>query len=324
MNPTLDRSREKISESSPQKKGSYIFNSLVVVLAAYFFIWSVPTYGGAGYRSCFSPTIITGMLAGKSAIGTLLRSPQPTDNPAAWNAIYSGSFLQSSDAFGKTKYISVQARPILWSQSCTSIPAAANASEISDANLIAPTSLGAVMQTAPTFPRSVCRISNCSFDNERGAILASSSTRAKSAFEARSIASPAASVAASSLAFDRFRSSVWMRLFHIVPSVISPTMPKATAASAIAGPHISKVESYGGWQIARKNSAITPTTTNAANHTPHRSQEDDASSSWLSAAFIIPFGSHHAGQNGFRDFLFAFAVWSLIFAILFSVLWFVE
>jgi hypothetical protein len=36
---------------------------------------------------------------------------------------------------------------------------------------------------------------------------------------------------------------------------------------------------------------------------------------------IVPFGKYHAGENRFRTFLIAGAVWSLMFALLFAAIY---
>jgi hypothetical protein len=122
------------------------------------------------------------------------------------------------------------------------------------------------------------------------------------------------------LVLERIRNSVWIRESFPLKRT-SPTIPNATAASADAEPHCSKNESYGGWIPEITNSAITATTTNAAHQIPHRSHDDDASSNWWSTAFIVPFGKYHAGKSGFREFLTAVAVWSLMFALLFGAIY---
>ena len=136
---------------------------------------------------------------------------------------------------------------------------------------------------------------------------------------ARSRACAADWTANASVSFERLRSSVWMRLFQIVPSPISPVMPMATAASANV--ESFKNKRYAGSAHEIKNSATTAIITRAANHTPHHSHDDDApSNSWFEA-FIVPFGSHHAGNNTFRVFLIAMAVWSLVLGLLFMGIW---
>jgi hypothetical protein len=77
---------------------------------------------------------------------------------------------------------------------------------------------------------------------------------------------------------------------------------------------------YGGSTQAMINSITTETTTNAPHKIPHRSHDDAASSSWFSAAFIRPFRRYHAGKNGFRTFLLAMMFWSVMYAILFWLL----
>jgi hypothetical protein len=138
-----------------------------------------------------------------------------------------------------------------------------------------------------------------------------------SAAAARSIALPACSVALANCLFDLSRSSVCIRP-SLLPNSTSPTMPKAITASAVAVPHCSRNESYGGWTPAIINSAITATTTNPAHPHSHRSQDDDAFSNLVSAAFIIPIGRRHAG-NGFRGFWIGVGVGVLIFGLLFGV-----
>ncbi len=158
--------------------------------------------------------------------------------------------------------------------------------------------------------------SYCSLLSDRQEAAMRSFSVSNSALAARSFASPAALTASPSLAFDRLRSSVWIRLFHI-PKPTSPTIPMAIAASVMA--EYAKNELYGGAAQAITSSAITETTTNAPHQIAHRSHDDDALSNWFSVAFIVPFGRHHAGKNNFRTFLIAVAVWSLMFTCLFTV-----
>jgi hypothetical protein len=143
------------------------------------------------------------------------------------------------------------------------------------------------------------------------AVLSRASAASFSSLAARSIAS-------STRLFDRFRSSVWMRLFR-APNLTSPTIPNATRALAAADPHCSKNESYNGWIPAIRNSATTPATTNPANQTPHCSHDDDAASSWLSVAYIVPSGRYHAGKRTLRAFLMGVGFGAVMFAILFAV-----
>jgi hypothetical protein len=76
----------------------------------------------------------------------------------------------------------------------------------------------------------------------------------------------ARSRAADTLSSDRLRNSVWMWLFHIVPSNTSPAIPIAITASAKA--EYVKNKRYGGSIQAMISSAITETTTIPANAIP--------------------------------------------------------
>ena len=162
----------------------------------------------------------------------------------------------------------------------------------------------------------------------RSSPFARSSDAAARSFAAaaRSLASPARALAsldvvsaAPSLSFDRLLSSVWMRLSHI-PNKTSPTTPSAIPAS-VKAESVKNAAYVGSIQNEITNSAITETTTNTPHPMPHHSQDDDASSSWLSAAFIRPLRKYHAGKNGLRAFILFFVFWSLIYAILFAAIY---
>jgi hypothetical protein len=194
------------------------------------------------------------------------------------------------------------------SRNCTPV---ASPSGTKDAYLITMTADGL------GFPLSA--LSSFSPSITRGPTFSRNSASLISACTARSLALPAAFMASPSLSLDRFLSSVWIRPPHI-PNKTSPTMPNAITASAVAVPHCSSNESYAGWTPVRINSATTATTTNPAHPIPHRSQDDDASSSWSSlAAFIVPRGKYHSGKGNFRAFLIGMVIGALIFAILFAV-----
>ena len=141
---------------------------------------------------------------------------------------------------------------------------------------------------------------------------------ANAASFARSFAAPAAFSAAPSFSFDRLRSSVWMRLSHI-PNATSPTIPAATPISVNAD-NFKKIL-YGGSIHAMANSTATEIITNIPHHIPHLSHDDDASSNWLSAAYIVPRGKYHAGKNRLRTVLLAVIFWSLMYAILFAAIY---
>lgn len=167
-------------------------------------------------------------------------------------------------------------------------------------------------------PRMASTIwARCSGETCRHAVTRSISA-VRSRASAASFSSLAArSMASDSLSLDRLLRSVWIRLFNI-PNKTSPTMPIATAASAMA--EAVKNVLYGGSTPAITSSAITAMTTNAPHQIPHHSHDDDAASSWFSAAFIAPFGRYQAGKNSFRTFLLALVVWSLVFGLLFLAL----
>jgi hypothetical protein len=144
----------------------------------------------------------------------------------------------------------------------------------------------------------------------RGAVWRRKIAKSNSAFAARRIAS-------ASLAFDRLRNSVWIRASFLLNRT-SPTIPRAITVSAMAVPHCSRNESYGGWMAAMANSATSATTTAPAHPHSHRSHDDDADSNWFSLAFIVPFGKRHAG-NEFRGFWVGAGLVALIFVVLFAV-----
>jgi hypothetical protein len=165
----------------------------------------------------------------------------------------------------------------------------------------------------------------CSADSRCGALYLANSSCASAAFcsaaAARSFAcaalsskTPLSNSTWASRSFDRFRNSVWI-LASNRPNRTSPTMPSATAPSMQTPPHCSMNESYGGCIHAMMSSPTIAATTSPAHPHSHRSQDSDAVSSWLSAAFIIPSGKRHAGSS-FRGFWIGLAVGSLMFAIL--------
>ena len=121
----------------------------------------------------------------------------------------------------------------------TRIPTEKKASLIWLANHCVSTSGSNAMLISTNLPFRSWINSNCSWFNTLGNNLASSSMRANSAFEARSLASAARTVASATLLFDRLRNSVWMRA-SILPQRTSPTIPSAIALSAIADPHCSR------------------------------------------------------------------------------------
>lgn len=71
------------------------------------------------------------------------------------------------------------------------------------------------------------------------------------------------------------------------------------------------------------NARTTEATTIAPHQIPQSSHDDDAASNWSSAAFIVPFGRHHADKNSFRTFLIALVVWLLVFCVIFLLMWLV-
>jgi len=120
-----------------------------------------------------------------------------------------------------------------------------------------------------------------------------------------------------SSAFDRRRSSVWMRASFRL-KITSPIMPKAIAASIAAVSIRSQSEPYGSGKSARITSANTAAATNPAQPHSQRSHDDEASFSWVSVAFIVPFGKRHAGKE-FRGFWTGVAIGALMFGLLFFV-----
>jgi len=164
---------------------------------------------------------------------------------------------------------------------------------------------------------SLASIFIASGESRRGASFASNSARLRSASAARALASATPIIAAASFSFDRPRSSVWCRP-SILPNSTSPIMPNAIKASATAGPHLFHAELYGGCSPAMTSSANTATTTIAAHPHSHRSHDDDAFSTALSVAFIVPRRRYHAG-NEFRGFWVGLLVGALLFAIFVAV-----
>jgi hypothetical protein len=186
--------------------------------------------------------------------------------------------------------------------------------------------------TAPTNCWPAYRVSfsairaRCAPSSIRGALNFSRANCASKAWAfasaARSWAWPAASIADASCAFDLLRNSVWMRLFQIVPSAISPAIPMATAASANAESFRNK--RYGGCAHEIPSSTITEITTIAANPSPHRSHDDDAPSKRSSEAFIVPFGRYHSGKGNIRALLIGAGIAILAYALLFLGLYFFQ
>jgi hypothetical protein len=172
--------------------------------------------------------------------------------------------------------------------------------------------------TGPNGRRSSINFAICSGARLRGALNRS---RANWASAARLLASPASFTASARLAFERFRNSVWIRLFHML-NMTSPTIPMATPASGAA--ESVKNRPYGGWMMAMTNSAMMHTMTKKPHQILQRSQDSDAPSSSFSLAFFVPLGRYHAGKNGFRTCCVAFMVWLLIFALLLGAIYFWE
>lgn len=247
------------------------------------------------------PTKIAGISTGAPSRGNPVLGPHPTENPALENAIYKGTALTSGGRSGSVIYSSGHTRPICGAPIVTLISAYVRARAISDANAVASKSQTAVIQTAVTFPFRVWSSLNCASVRWRGSNC--SSARA------------ARSVAAVSLSVSRFRSSLWMWPFHIVPSTTSTVMPSAIIASVTA--ESVKKELYGGSTQASTTSAITASTTAPAPPRPQRSHDVDAFSNSLLLAYIVPFGRYHAGKGSFRAFLIGMGLAALMFLILY-------
>ncbi len=239
----------------------------------------------------------------------------------------STSVSPTSDSFAPCMSGSYMSIPVLWTSGArgyipTRMPALKNASRSEPANQRGSASISWIMETSGVFPRSVWITSNCRWSVMRGCIFASSSARAKSALEARSIAfaalswrNPLSNSTWASRSFDRLRNSVWYRP-SILPNRTSPAIPNAIIASAIAVPHCSRNESYSGWMPAMINSATTPTITNPANPHSQVSQDSDARSNCASVAFVVPSGRRHSGK-AFRGFWWGVGGGTLIFGLLF-------
>lgn len=324
------------------KLGNYIFNSLNffskfrlsriglrqggALLYGFLILSSIvaggaelfgPRYGGLGGMINRPPiTIIgtSGLSSGKS-MGRTAEIPS-SGIPASLKMLTSGSPFVGSPSGLENARLSQTKFAVLCACAPrvtipTSIPAFWRAIAIILANHAGSESASEATMTAGIFPLSFCKISNDSWVNVRADNCFSNSTRAKSVFAARSIASE-------SFAFDLARNSVWSLLFNM-PNSTSPTMPMATPASGTA--ESFKNRPYGGSIMAMANSAMIPTMTRKPHQILQRSHEPDAPSNSFSWAYFVPFGRYHAGKNGFRTCCIAFVVWSLILAFLLGAIY---
>lgn len=303
--------------------GNYILGSLVAVVL--YASLTLTTYGnGIG----FGPTYI-------QAIGANIGSPV-----SMWNCACGGTFGKklipalekafctrcdtsriSSGRFGSSGIqmpnVMPAYRPAWW---LTLHPANSKTIVKYDTKLWDSGSFpknAMITEAAPASRSDAMSVADVKASKVRHAMSLFNFCVSNSAFAARSCASPAALMADSSLSFDRFRNSVWMRASFLL-NMTSPTTPAKIRRSASTDPHRSRIESYEGCTHAITNSAAMATATRPAHPHSQRSHDDDALSNWASVAFIVPFGKRHAGKE-FRGFWVGAAVGALMFFVLFAV-----
>jgi len=268
----------------------------------------------------------------KISVGTSVTTPSGGSGSLFRNISISGSIERGrapSNPFGS--YISI---PKLWTsaargRTATFMPADIKAIMMPFANHRVSASVSNATFICSNVPRNPWMIFHCSWFSALGCNWDSSFVRAKSACAARSAAiaalsskyalrnsmSPSRPSASSTRLFDIRRNSVWMRPSQM-PNPTSKIIPKATAASAMAESLKNKL--YGGFAQAITKSAATPRTTIPAQNIPHRSHDVEAASSWLAAAFILPFRRSHAGNGSLRAFLMGIGFGALMFLILYT------
>lgn len=153
-----------------------------------------------------------------------------------------------------------------------------------------------------TDANAVVSLSLCFFDNRRLASFVSSSTRAKSAVAARSLAIamrssryPFANSTSRTRSFDRLVNSPWRRAPILANWTSAPT-PSATSIVAKTVPQRPAMLVWSGAHAVRITSAIKPAMSNIAPRQPHDSHAlSDASNSSL-LAFFTPFGRRQSGN----------------------------
>jgi hypothetical protein len=150
----------------------------------------------------------------------------------------------------------------------------------------------------------------CSEVSRRHAVMRSISAVRSRASAASFVACAAILFASATFSSDLRLSSFW-RNPAICPNLISAATPTATRLSAIAEPHCSQNESYGGWIAAMRTVATTPTNTNPPPTHSQFSQDSIDFSTSSSLALIMPFGRRHAGK-GFRGFWYGIAAGGLV------------
>jgi hypothetical protein len=269
------------------------------------------------------PTTINGMSSGawmSDGMPVIIAKEKAISDPSDFLKISTnGSTVLGrapSNPFGS--YINV---PKLWTSAArrympTDTPAEKNASLIWPANQQVSASVSDAIFTEGSLPRSPCIRSHCSWFNERGCNLTSSSALARSASAARAFASRACVFNSATISFDR-RCNSPRRFDPIALNRSSPNTPMATRLSAMTEPHIPMNESNGGCLAANPTSIINPRTIAAPHHLAHVSHDDAAPSSSPSLAFITPFLRRHAGNGSLVWLWSAVGVGVLISVLLF-------
>ncbi len=185
--------------------------------------------------------------------------------------------------------------------SCTFNPIFCKTIASKCANHMGSVSVSDAMRISDIWPLSFSNISNCSLLMERVRNCFSSSTRARSAFAARSFASPDWRIAPESLSADRL--FIWV--LYVRTNILgsnSPSTPNATSTSAITDPHRSRHESKGGCSIAMNTSITRPMKTRPVLPIAKCSQNFCARSNSGSVAFMTPFLRSGRGNDNLRLF----------------------
>ena len=138
----------------------------------------------------------------------------------------------------------------------------------------------------------------------------SSSARARSAFAARSFASPSSSL-------ERFDNSPWIK-WPIPKNAVSIATPIAIMPFPSTEPHVSHRESYAGWQKATISSPTTPATTRPANTISSVTQVPVDVSKYSLFALLTLLPMFRSGKsNPIKPALLGIFIGALMWAVLF-------